>query len=323
MVCGGLLAPVIGVGRSVAQNNGSAPSTRSARIVNPQSVALLRWYQANEAAEFEVAPNPSLMAFDGTNLWVNSTAAGTLSKIRPVDGVTVATYSIPGEPTSLVYDGSHIWAVGPQTVSKIKIADGSIFASYNNSGGAGNIWGHAIFDGTYIWLGNFNGTLTKVRVKDGTLSTIQSPDTFPTFGLAFDGRNVWVLAGPRVRVVRASDGTLLSDQALFGGTPPTAIVFDGVSMWISYLNLGVVVKVNARTSVVLDIFSTESRPGRLVFDGSDIWVINTDGDSVTKLRGTDGSVLGTFKVGKSPVHLTFDGVNVWVTNRESATISKL
>ncbi len=50
-----------------------------AQPANPNQVAILRWYAANQTAEFTVGMAPQQVAFDGANIGVANTS-GTVSK---------------------------------------------------------------------------------------------------------------------------------------------------------------------------------------------------------------------------------------------------
>jgi hypothetical protein len=47
---------------------------------NPNQVAILRWYAANQTADFPVGNSPYGVAFDGANIWVANTGSNTVSK---------------------------------------------------------------------------------------------------------------------------------------------------------------------------------------------------------------------------------------------------
>jgi len=47
---------------------------------NPNQVAILRWYAANQTAAFPVGSLPMGVAFDGANIWVANSGSGTVSK---------------------------------------------------------------------------------------------------------------------------------------------------------------------------------------------------------------------------------------------------
>jgi len=56
------------------------PSTQSTGP-NPQQIALLRWYEANQTTSFAVGASPFGVAFDGANIWVANQGSATVSKL--------------------------------------------------------------------------------------------------------------------------------------------------------------------------------------------------------------------------------------------------
>lgn len=77
---------------------------------NPLQVALLRWYEANESPIFfGVGENPIGAAFDGANIWVANSGAGTVSKLRASDGAPLGDFIVGQLPAGVAFDGAHIW----------------------------------------------------------------------------------------------------------------------------------------------------------------------------------------------------------------------
>jgi hypothetical protein len=76
----------------------TAPSCGATGIPNPNQLALLRWYDANISAKFDLGGTPLGMAFDGSNLWVVNTATSSVSKMRTSDGAVLGTFSVGNIP---------------------------------------------------------------------------------------------------------------------------------------------------------------------------------------------------------------------------------
>ena len=95
---------------------GTAPS------LNPLQVALLRWYEANEAGNFfSVGDGPRGICFDGANIWVANHSDDTVTKLKASDGSTVGTYSVGDYPRDICFDGANSWVTNQAsyTVSKL------------------------------------------------------------------------------------------------------------------------------------------------------------------------------------------------------------
>jgi hypothetical protein len=57
---------------------------------NPQQLALLRWYPANQSnIQFPVATSPQEVAYDGSSIWVAGQTGGQVTKLRTSDGTNL------------------------------------------------------------------------------------------------------------------------------------------------------------------------------------------------------------------------------------------
>jgi hypothetical protein len=85
---------------------------------NPNQVAILRWYAANQTAAFPVGTFPIGVAFDGANVWV--TNQGGATKLRASDGTNLGTFPVGSSPYGVAFDGANVWVanLGSDTVSK-------------------------------------------------------------------------------------------------------------------------------------------------------------------------------------------------------------
>ncbi|HWY54575.1 MAG TPA: hypothetical protein VNZ03_08935 [Terriglobales bacterium] len=72
--------------------------------------------------------------------------------------------------------------------------------------------------------------MTKLRASDGKLLGTFNCGTDGT-GIAFDGQNLWLTAGPYIVEIRRSDGTSLLVKRLEGGL--AGIGFDGANVWVA------------------------------------------------------------------------------------------
>ena len=129
---------------------------RAARSLNPLQVALLRWYDANQAGNtFEVGNEPMGICFDGANIWVTNWVSGTVTKLKASDGSTVGTNTGGvdwGEPIGICFDGASIWVANSMddTVTKLKASNGNTLGTY----GVGFYPSGICFDGANIWVAN-------------------------------------------------------------------------------------------------------------------------------------------------------------------------
>jgi hypothetical protein len=60
--------------------------------INPNQIAVLKWYPANTTTTFAVGHAPWAAAFDGSSIWVTNFPDATLSKLRASDGQRLGPY---------------------------------------------------------------------------------------------------------------------------------------------------------------------------------------------------------------------------------------
>jgi len=98
------------------------------------------------------------------------------------------------------------------------------------------------------------------------------------------------------------------------GSASYGVVFDGANIWVANLGSHKVTKLRVSDGEKLGAFAVAGDPWGMVYDGANIWVADLAFNRVAKLRASDGAALGTFPVGNGPFAVAFDGVNIWVTN---------
>jgi hypothetical protein len=94
-------------------------------------------------------------------------------------------------PTSVAYDGEFLWITHsiPGTVTKVNKTTGAIV----NTVVIGTQLRSICFDGTFIWVANYN-SVTKLVAATGALVGQYPLANTGGFGAAFDGVNVWVIS---------------------------------------------------------------------------------------------------------------------------------
>jgi hypothetical protein len=145
-----------GVWVNITGTSGGSPSPVAVtgggfNTLNPQQIAILRWYGANTAGNsFPVGSGPVGVAFDGASIWVANMNSGTVSKLRASDGANLGTFSAGNEPRGVAFDGVNIWVtnVGSGTVTKLRASDGANVGTFP----VGNFPFAVTFDGANIWV---------------------------------------------------------------------------------------------------------------------------------------------------------------------------
>ena len=158
----GLTGPQGPEGPSGPQGNAGAtgpqgPAGPAGVGMNPLQIALLRWYEANQTAEFAAGSGPSGVAFDGANIWVTNYNSDTVATLRASDGVNLGTFTVGTNPYGVAFDGANIWVTnaGSNTVTKLRASDGTTLGTFP----VGTLPAGVAFDGANIWVGN-NGSNT-------------------------------------------------------------------------------------------------------------------------------------------------------------------
>jgi hypothetical protein len=291
-------------------------ATAAVQKVNPQQVAVLRWYEARSGISFPVGVNPQEMAFDGSNIWVINGGSNSVTKFSANDGSVLGTYAVGAGPNEILFDGANIWVANiVGSITKLRASDGALVGTYPTDKPTG-----LTFDGTFIWVANNNsGELTKIRASDGSTSLGKGMNGNP-YKIVFDGASYWYTLPFHGGVCRFNPA--VGDNCLDLGPNTQGLAFDGTNIWVATYGDNTVKKIRVSDRTLVGTYAVGSGPLRVVFDGVNIWVTNTLSNTVTKLRASDGSNLGDFSTGSSPVGIVFDGANVWVSNANSNTISK-
>jgi hypothetical protein len=250
--------------------------------LNPQRIALLRWYEASQAGNsFTVGTNPIGVAFDGANIWVANQSSNNVTKLRANDGSVLGTYSVGTWPNGIAFDGANIWVTNSSSnnVTKLRASDGSVLGTYSVGTNPCGI----AFDGVNIWVANQNtNNLTKLRANDGYVLGTYSVGTNP-MGVAFDGANIWVTnyGSNSVTKLRPIDGFVLGTYSV--GTNPMGVAFDGTNIWVANYGSNNAMRLRAADGSVLGTYGVGSGPAGVAFDGANIWVANNNSHTVSKL----------------------------------------
>ena len=130
----------------------------------PQQIALLKWYDANQAASFTLGVAGGLIprgvAFDGADIWV-TTLSPLVTKLRASDGAVLGTFNNGALfPSGIAFDGANIWVAnnGSNNVTKLRASDGAMLGTFIVGNGPDGV----AFDGANIWVANRDGTVSKL-----------------------------------------------------------------------------------------------------------------------------------------------------------------
>ena len=289
--------------------------------VNPQQVALLKWFPAYES-QFSVGSGPSGVAFEGANIWVTNALDNSVTKLQASTGAILGAFNVGTYPSGVAFDGANIWVTNfnSNNVTKLRASDGTPLGTF----GVGTRPVGVAFDGANIWVANSgSNNVTKLLASTGVVLGTFSTGGYP-YAIAYDGANIWVAnaVSNNVTKLQDSNGSVLGTFSV--GTAPSGVAFDGASIWVANTGSNNVTRLQASTGALLGTFSTLNlSPYGVAFDGANIWVVNSGSNNVTEFQASTGSFLGSFSVGANPFSVAFDGANIWVANFSSNTLSKL
>jgi hypothetical protein len=177
--------------------------------------------------------------------------------------------------------------------------------------------------------GNYNPTynpnqialLRWYQVNTGPTTFFVPATSTDTFGIAFDGTNMWVASYSTGKLNEFSiNGQLLSGTITLGGSP-YGLAYDGSSIWVANNGSGILQKVNVANRTVTPVSVTGlSSPYFLAFDGSHIWVTDPGSNAVFAVSINFPYAATKFPVGLAPTGIAFDGDCMWVTNTNDGTV---
>jgi outer membrane protein assembly factor BamB len=279
--------------------------------LNPNAIAILRWYAANEVTKFTTGcALTSGLAYDGANLWVGCPVENQVVRFRASDGELLGSFPVGNSPGGLAFDGANVWVANLEgTLTKLRASDGKHLGTFT----VGHYTQSVVFDGSHVWASNAtDNNVVKVQVADGKIVgrfPVQSPYQF-----AVAGPNIWVSSSAGAVKLRTRDGKNLGTFAM---CLPGSLAFDGANMWITNGQCNTVTKLRESDGKTLGTFDSGGVfPAGVVFDSQHIWVANGSsngqGAFVVKLRLNDGRIVGHFHL-LGAGNAAFDGANVWVT----------
>jgi len=197
------------------------------------TVSKLRASDGTALGTFTVGIFPWGVAFDGANIWVTNSKGNNVTKLRASDGFRLGAFDVGVSPHGLAFDGTNMWVANFDGKSVMKLSSsGEILVTYNNIFGAdylafdgSSMWASGLisnkvfklalngsgmvgydvrqpegmaFDGANLWIAGHTGSVTELRVSDGTILASFSAGMLPV-GVAFDGANIWVACMGQVR----------------------------------------------------------------------------------------------------------------------------
>ena len=256
---------------------------------------------------------------DGTDVWVDNTLTGVVSRVRASDGKVLDSWTGAAGAEGLMSAMGFVFVVGFASPSRLYRINPSLPAGAVTTV-ASNLGDQALgiaFDGSKIWTGNGNGTVSIVT-PDVTLpwSVLTTANGYTyAKGVLFDGTNIWItdyLAGKLLKL--NGSGAIL--QTVTVGVRPEFPVFDGTNIWVPNGDEPSVTVVRASSGAVLATLTGNGLnfPFQAAFDGQRVLVTNANGNGVSLWKAADLTSLGSISTGtgSNPAGACSDGTNFWI-----------
>ncbi|HKF45283.1 MAG TPA: S-layer homology domain-containing protein [Thermoanaerobaculia bacterium] len=265
---------------------------------------------------------PALPKSDGLDVWVPSSFANTVTRVRTSDGRILEAWTGALSAQAALIAMGKVLVTGnvfnnPSKLFEIDPSQpaGAVTTVATNLG-SGSLG--LAFDGLRVWVANNGGSVsivTPTAAPPWTVTTVSTGFNFPT-GALFDGSNIWISNQGNGTLAKVDASGAVLQTVTIGGNPQFP-VFDGTNIWaatgpsVTALNV-----IRASSGVILATLTGNGMdsPGQVAFDGQRILVPNFTGNSVSLWKAADFTPLGAFPVGSSgPYGACSDGINFWIT----------
>jgi hypothetical protein len=238
------------------------------------------------------------------------------------------TVAVGGTPESCVADGEDIWTSTSGKVVQVQASTGKILGTWT---GASSSFGVLVAAGKVFVTGS-PGNLYAIdpTTAPGAVTQVASLGGTNSFGIAFDGTNLWTAntgTPGSVSIITPQATTPYPVSTVTTGfASPEGIVYDGAHIWVTDTSAGTLLELDP-TGAILQTVTVGTAPLFPAFDGTNIWVPNSGSNTITVVQASSGAVVGTISADaknllNAPVAASFDGQRVLVSNATSVTAFK-
>lgn len=159
------------------------------------------------------------LAFDGTDLWGADSSVSPNQVYRfDLNGNLLQQFTAPGSPAQgVAWDAGSLWVGAGGTIYKVDPATGQTLSSFAAPGPSVRA---LAFDGARLWANFDNGVTDAIDPATGAvLRSIVRPggSAERSFGLTFDGRDLWLSNFDLGRIFRLDSGTPAARDVVLGG----------------------------------------------------------------------------------------------------------
>ena len=270
----------------------------------------------NQIVGAVATPTPYNTWFDGTHMWA-ANDGGTVSRIDPATGTTLATITVGLGPTSFAQSGTTLWVSNfyAGTVSRINMSTNAVTATLNLGGSPYGM----VANGTDLWVANMNlGQIQ--RVNTSTLQVTQTINAGSASEMTMAFGSIWVSRNTtspgRVMRIDPSTGNVL--QTISVGNKPYNMVSDGTYLWVANYGSGTLSKINPSNNTVVSTVSVGASysPYDVILANGKLWVSLPLNDAVVSVNPGTGAVGTIIPLGDEPTGLTHHPATnrIWVSN---------
>jgi YVTN family beta-propeller protein len=285
-------------------------------VVSPAATGFLTVFPAGAAR-----PATSVLNFATGQPSLSNFASAALSSTGGL------SFFVSGGPVDLIADISGFTTGARLSGDELTQLRWDLDRSRTKSANVGSSPTAVAFDGTNVWVANFNSkSVSRINAVTGekVLPDI-TVGTGPT-ALAFDGTRMWVAnrtAGTLTRIDVATGQVL---PAIVPGSQPRGLAFDGTRMWVSSVGSDDVRAFDAATGALIgtETYPAGSDPVGIAYSGGQIWTALQSSNVVARI-GTDPPFVVSLEsaaTGLGPSAVAFDGVNIWVANQGQNSVSR-
>jgi len=218
------------------------------------------------------------LAFDGSNLWINSLLDNRVLVFDPQWNVIRFSPAVGNHPGDLVFDGSHVWVSNyyDGTLSKVDVQTLAV-ATVRVTGSPERL----SFDGRSVWvLDSVTQTISKVHKSTNTVTTFGVPGIGPA--IAFDGTHMWVpLSGGLVKL-DINSNSQVGSVGLWG-LHAAGMAFDGNLLWVTSGGARKIFAIDPAGLSVTRAVGTTGWAREIIFDGTDLWFADHLGNFIHRI----------------------------------------
>ena len=189
------------------------------------------------------------------------------------------------------------------------------------------------WDGTYFYFGIYGANGDEVYKFDPANGSSEllfsSPDLEDTFGMTFDGTNLWMTdhagssSSPAYAMKFDFSGNVLTQFDL-PDHYMSGIAYDNGDFWVAtyYPDPGTIYKVDNTGTVLSQFQSPDEQPWDLCLENDNLWVVDYYGDMIYK-TDLSGNILESHPSENiQPSGIEYDGQYLWYVDG-AATTSKI